>query len=45
MLFALNIVMAVVVIVLFASGNIGLALIALFGFALIALRLGRRTPR
>lgn len=41
-LFALNIAMAVVVVVLFLSGNIGLGLIALFGAALIALKAGRR---
>lgn len=42
MLFGLNIAMALVVVVLFFSGNIGLALIATFAFALLALKLGRR---
>jgi hypothetical protein len=37
----LNIAMAIVVVVLFLSGNIGLALIALFAGALIALKLSR----
>jgi hypothetical protein len=40
--FALNIVMALIVIVLLFSGNFGPALIALVAFALIALKLGRR---
>jgi hypothetical protein len=40
--FALNIVMALVVIVLLFSGNFGPALICLFAFAIVALRLGRR---
>lgn len=44
-LFLLNIVMGVVVVVLFLSGNIGIALIALLVFAIVALRLGRpKTP-
>ena len=40
--FLLNIAMGVVVVVLFLSGNIGIALIALLAFALVALKLGRR---
>ena len=43
-LFLLNIAMGAVVMVLLLSGNIGLALIALLAFALIALKLGRRRP-
>jgi len=42
--FVLNIVMAIVVVVLFLSGNIGLGLIALVAFALVALRIARRRP-
>jgi uncharacterized membrane protein len=40
--FLLNIVMGAVVVFLFLSGNIGLGLIALLAFALVALKLGRR---
>ena len=43
-LFLLNIAMGTVVVVLFLSGNIGLALIALLAFAVVALKLGRRKP-
>lgn len=42
MLFALNIAMAAVVVALFLSGNVGLGLIAIPAFGLVALRLGRR---
>lgn len=41
-LFLLNICMAIGVVILFLSGNVGLALIALFGSALLALKLNRR---
>ncbi len=40
---ALNVAMACLVVVLFFSGNIGLGLIALVAFALLAFELGRRT--
>ena len=39
--FLLNVFMAIVVVVLFLSGQIGLGLIALFTFALVALRIAR----
>lgn len=39
----LNVVMGAVVVVLFLSGNIGLGLIAALAFAVVALRVGRRT--
>ena len=41
MLFALNIVMGAIVVALLLSGNVGIALIALLAFAIVALRLGR----
>ena len=41
-LFLLNVLMASGVVVLFLSGNVGLALIALFGSALLSLKLNRR---
>lgn len=44
MLFALNIVMAIVVVVLLLSGNIGIGLIATLVFAIVALKLARRKP-
>lgn len=41
--FLLNIVMAAVAVVLILSGNVGIGLILLVAFALVALKLGRRT--
>lgn len=41
--FALNIIMGVVVLVLFFSGNIAAGLIAMLAFAIVALKLGRQT--
>jgi len=40
--FVLNIVMGAVVVLLLFSGNVGLGLIALVVFAIVALKLGRR---
>ena len=39
--FLLNVFMAIVVVVLFMSGQIGLGLIAAFTFALVALKVAR----
>ncbi len=44
-LFVLNVVMAIGIVVLFLSGNIGLGLIALVAGALVALKLNRRPRR
>ena len=41
----LNVILASVVVVLFLSGNIGLGLIALVGFALLAFELNKRPVR
>jgi hypothetical protein len=45
MLFVLNIVMGAIVVVLLLSGNVGIGLIALLAFAIVALRLGRRDTK
>ena len=39
----LNVVMGAIVVVLLLSGNIGLGLIAMLAFAVVALRVGRKT--
>jgi hypothetical protein len=45
MLIAVNVAMAILVVVLFLSGNIGLGLIALVGFALVAFEMARHSRK